>query len=155
MHPGSSALLQTAQPSSTRIPDPQQPGFWSTVFGNQPYGMNPAQGAPPFTFGTGSSASMPPYTSGTTTSTALPFGAYNTVQHIQRPQRQQSGQSSNGQKESGSNPGHSTSPELYNGKVNTGRHSGGPEERLKKTRKRQQTSCSECHRRKQKCNQVR
>ena len=138
---------QAAPPPSAIMPPPNQPGFWNSIFGNQPYGMTSSQAIPPFAFGTGSAPPLP-YGSGS--------AAFNNVPHMQeQPQRQQSGHSSNGQREGSSNNEHSTSPDLPNGKAAGSRKSSAAEERLKKTRKRQQTSCSECHRRKQKCNQVR
>lgn len=142
-----SARSQAAPPPSTIMPDPQQSGFWNNLFGNQPYGMNSSQAISQFAFGAGSAPPMP-YGSGS--------AVFNNPPHVQQqPQRQQSGNSSNGQREGSSNNEPSTSPDLPNGKAAGSRKSSAAEERLKKTRKRQQTSCSECHRRKQKCNQVR
>lgn len=147
--------------SSVTMPDPQQPGFWSTVFGNQPYGINLSQAAPAFTFNGGSGSATAPmtaYGSGSTAWPGVPPAASNGNGSFgQQPQRQQSGQSAaGGRNSSASQHEHSTSPELANSKSASRDNDGGTaEERQKKTRKRQQTSCSECHRRKQKCNQVR
>lgn len=151
---------QTRQQSSASVPDQRDLGFWSTVFGNQPFGVNSSKAGPPFAFNAAAMQSIPPYASGgPDTSNGVPPVAHSTggphVQQQQQPHRQQSGQSSNGQGiGSTSNYSHSTSPELANAKTNLSSSNGAPDEKPKKTRKRQQTSCSECHRRKQKCNQV-
>lgn len=137
--------------SSGGLPGPQHAGFWSTVFGgSQPYSGSGAQ-QPAFTF---TAPSMPLSVLGPPSG---PSNGFPSSIYAQQPV----GSAQDRESSSASNPGHSTSPEVSNGKAGSSGEDraasagqGDNEERIKKTRKRQQTSCSECHRRKQKCNQV-
>jgi hypothetical protein len=157
-----------AQPSgssSVIMPDPQQPGFWNTVFGSQFAAPQQQQqqlagnGAPaaglsglplPFTFSSAPLSSLQPvqHNSNNYNGATFPPG----VAH--RTNSNDSGSTSNHQA--------STSPTALTGSAPIRTTSNGSQsasngntEKGKKTRKRQQTSCSACHRRKQKCNQVR
>lgn len=147
-----------AASSSAALPDPRQPGFWNTVFGGtQPFASGPAQHPPTFSF---AAPAMPMPSagsiSGVGTSNGYPPASYSHGPHQQQQQR--NGHDLGERSISASTQEHDTSPELATRKSasssvpqmsNNGGNAG-----TRKTRKRQQTSCSECHRRKQKCNQV-
>lgn len=124
---------------------PQQAGFWNALFVQPNGGMRDSNGNTSFQFGL-PAMPRPASASNNTTFTSPLSREFIHPQDI----------ATNG---NGSGNGHSASPDeaaprsASAASASVG-NNGGNGDKGRKTRKRQQTSCSECHRRKQKCNQV-